>query len=181
MAAASSIRTQNAEQLRRAMKQHGYSLREMAIEVENVRRLRADDDLPSLQSLQRTISHILATGQIGQMWRDDLAAVFGIDPGELFSPSTETRLPHPLLVHLPVDHDVLQIIEHQQQAHISAEHLFGPQYARPLVDCDLTTVEALIAVAPHPLKSQMREAAEPSRRSPDGSPKTSGTTVPVND
>ena len=99
MAAAGSIRTQNAEQLRRAMKENGYSLREMAIEVENVRKLRVDDDLPTLQSLQRTISHILATGQIGQMWRDDLAAVFGIDPDELFSPPTETKLPHPLLVH----------------------------------------------------------------------------------
>src|SRR6202007_2573331 len=45
------------------------------------------------------------------------------------------------------------------QAHISAEHTFGPQYARPLVECDLTTVEALIPVAPHPLKLQIRQAA----------------------
>src|SRR6201997_1203654 len=159
MAVADSIRTHNAEQLRRAMKEHGYSLRELAIEVENVRKLRVDADLPTLQSLQRTISHILATGQLGQMWRDDLAAVFGIEVDELFSPSIETRLPHPLLVHLPVDQDVLQVIEQQQQAHISAEHTFGPQYDRPLVDCDLATVEALIAVAPHPLKTQIRQAA----------------------
>jgi hypothetical protein len=159
MAVAGSIRTHNAEQLRRAMKENGYSLREMAIEVENVRKLRVDDDLPTLQSLQRTISHILATGQIGQMWRDDLAAVFGIDPDELFSAPTETRLPHPLLVHLPVDQDVLHIIEQQQQAHISAEHTFGPQHARPLVECDLATVEALIAVAPHSLKTQVRQVA----------------------
>jgi hypothetical protein len=113
------------------MKENGYSLREMAIEVENVRKLRVDADLPTLQSLQRTISHILATGQLGQMWRDDLAAVFGIDPDELFSAPTETRLPHPLLVHLPVDQDVLHIIEQQQQAHISAEHTFGPNMPGP--------------------------------------------------
>jgi hypothetical protein len=131
----------------------------MALEVENVRKLRVDDDLPTLLSLQRTISHILATGQIGQMWREDLAAVFGVDPDELFSAPTETRLPHPLLVHLPVDQDVLHIIEQQQQAHISAEHTFGPQHARPLVECDLTTVEALIPAAPHSLKAQVRQAA----------------------
>ena len=131
MAVAGSICAHNAQQLRRAMKEHGYSLREMAIEVENVRKLRVDDDLPTLQSLQRTISHILATGQIGEMWRDDLAAVFGIDPEELFSAPTETRLPHPLLVHLPVDQEVLHVIELQQQAHISAEHAFGPQHAGP--------------------------------------------------
>jgi hypothetical protein len=56
MAVAGSIRTHNAEQLRRAMKEHGYSLREMAIEVENVRKLRVGDDLPTLPSLRRTIS-----------------------------------------------------------------------------------------------------------------------------
>jgi hypothetical protein len=158
-AASDPIRERNAQQLRRAQQDYGYSLRELAIEVANIRKLRGDDDLPTVESLKRTISNILATGQLGEMWRDDLAAVFGNDPDEFFSVPTETRLPHPLLVQLPVDHEVLTVIDHQQQAHIEAEHTFGPQHARPLVECDLATVETLISVAPDLLKSQVRQAA----------------------
>jgi len=159
VAAADPIREHNAQQLRRARQEYGYTLRELAIEVENIRKLRGDDDLPTRESLKRTISNILATGQLGEMWRDDLAAVFGVDPDEFFSVPTETRLPHPLLVQLPVDHEVLAVIDHQQQAHIRAEHTFGPQHARPLVECDLATVEGLITVAPETLKTQVRQAA----------------------
>jgi hypothetical protein len=159
VAAADPIREHNAQQLRRAQREYGYSLRQLAIEVENIRKLRGDDDLPTVESLKRTISHILATGQLGEMWRDDLAAVFGVDPDEFFSVPTETRLPPPLLVQLPVDAEVRTVIDLQHQAHIRAEHTFGPQHARPLVEHDLATVEALIPVVPETLKTQVRQAA----------------------
>ena len=159
MAAVDPINEDNAQRLRRALDDYGYSLREMAIEVENVRKLRGDDDLPKRESLKRTISDILRTGHIGEMWREDLAAVFGADPDEFFAVPTETRLPHPLLLQLPVDGDVLSVVEAQRRAHIAAEHTFGPQHARPLVERDLTTVESLITNAPSPLKPQVRHAA----------------------
>ncbi|MGB3896590.1 MAG: hypothetical protein WA942_20365 [Mycolicibacter sinensis] len=157
--AADPIRDRNAQRLRAAMKQYGYSLRELAIEAENVRRLRGDDDIPSHDNLKRQISHFLATGKIGAIWRQDLAAVFGAEPDEFFSVPIETELPHPLLLRLPVDGGVLDTIQTQQQAHIRAEHTFGPQHARPLVESDLVTIESLIAHAPSPVKAEMRRAA----------------------
>src|SRR5271166_936303 len=42
---------------------------------------------------------------------------------------------------------------------IRAEHLFGPDYARALVDRDLTTIEELVAVTPTKLRSEVRRAA----------------------
>lgn len=159
MAAADPIRDRNAQRLRAAMKQYGYSLRELAIEAENVRQLRGDDDIPSHDSLKRQISYFLATGKIGAIWRQDLAAIFDAEPDEFFSVPIETELPHPLLLRLPVDGGVLDTIQAQQQAHIRAEHTFGPQHARPLVESDLVTIESLIAHASSQLKAQMRRAA----------------------
>ncbi len=161
MAAADPIRARNAQRLRAAMDQYGYSLRELAIEAENVRQLRGDDNVPTRETLKREISHVLATGKIGPMWREDLAAVFGVEPDEFFVVPIETQLPHPLLLQLPIDSDVLEVIRAQQHAHIRAEHAFGPQHARPLVESDLVTIESLIAHAPPQLKPQMRQGSRP--------------------
>ena len=98
-------------------------------------------------------------GAFGDMWRTDLAAVFGREPDELFSVPIASPLPHPLLLRLPVDEDVLAVITEQRSAHIRAEHAFGPQHARPLVERDLDTVEALIKSAPRRLKRAVTEAA----------------------
>ena len=65
----------------------------------------------------------------------------------------------PLLVQTPVNSDVLGVILAQRAAHIRAEHLFGPDYARDLVDRDLTTIEELIPVTPHNLRYDVRRAA----------------------
>lgn len=159
MAAVDPIRALNAQRLRDARNQYDYSLRELAIEVENVRTLRSDDKVPQHESLRREIAHIEKTGELGAMWREDLAAVFGVEPDEFFAVPTETRLPHPLLLQLPIDRRVLEVVETQQNAHIRAEHAFGAQYARPLVESDLVTVESLITTAPTHLKPQIREAA----------------------
>jgi hypothetical protein len=51
--------------------------------------------------------------------------------------------------------DVLEVILEQRAAHIRAEHLFGPDYARALVDRDLITIEELIHVAPPVLRADM--------------------------
>lgn len=159
MAAADPIRALNAQRLSAARKRYGYSLRELAIEVENVRKLRGDADLPERESLRQKIAQIERTGMLGPMWREDLAAVFGVEPDELFSVPIATALPHPLLVRLPVNRDVLAVIESRQQAHIEVEHTFGPQHARPLVESDLATIESLIAHAPSQIKTEMRHAA----------------------
>jgi hypothetical protein len=159
MAAADPIRALNAQRLRDARKQYGYSLVELAIEVENVRALRGDGKVPKRDSLKREIAHIQDTGELGAMWREDLAAIFGVDADEFFAVPNETRLPHPLLLELPVDRHVLGVVEAQQDAHIRAEHAFGAQHARPLVESDLITVESLITTAPAELKAQVRQEA----------------------
>ncbi|EUA55846.1 hypothetical protein I550_4003 [Mycobacterium intracellulare 1956] len=159
MAAVDPIRALNAQRLSQARKRYGYSLRELAIEVENVRKLRGDPDLPARESLRQKIAQIERTGMLGPLWREDLAAVFGVEPDEMFSVPIATELPHPLLIQLPVDRDVLAVIEAQQHAHIQAEHTFGPQHARPLVESDLVTIESLIAHAPSQVKAEMRRAA----------------------
>ncbi len=159
MAAADPIRALNAQRLSAARKRYGYSLRELAIEVENVRTLRGDADLPTQESLRQKIAQIERTGMLGPMWREDLAAVFGVEPDEMFSVPITTDLPHPLLLQVPVDRDVVAVIAAQQHAHIRAEHTFGPQHARPLVESDLLTIESLIVHAPSQVKAEMRHAA----------------------
>lgn len=153
------IRERNAARLRRERDAQGLSLREVAIEIHNVRKMRGDDDLASLESLRQRYAQIEKSGEAGRQWSEDIAAIYGMEPAELFDIPTETRLPHPLLLQLPVDGDVLAVITAQQQAHIQAEHTFGPQHARPLVERDLETVEALIKSAPAKLRAQVRQAA----------------------
>ncbi|WP_255788337.1 hypothetical protein [Mycobacteroides abscessus] len=159
MAAVDPHRALNAQRLRRARLEYGFSLQELAAEVENVRGMRSDRDIPPRESLRQMIISIERGGPFGEMWRADLAAVFGRDPDEIFSVPVQSPLPHPLLLELPVDEDVLSVITTQRAAHIEAEHAFGAQHARPLVERDLDTVEALIKTAPRRLKRAMAEAA----------------------
>lgn len=159
MAAVDPNRARNAQRLRNARREYGFSLKEMAAEVENVRRMRSDDKIPDRESLRQMILSIEAGGAFGDMWRADLAAVFGRDPEEMFTVAIQSPLPHPLLLQLPVDDDVLSVIAAQHSAHIETEHAFGAQHARPLVERDLDAVEALIKAAPRRLKRAMAEAA----------------------
>ena len=148
MAAADPNRARNAQRLRDARAEYGFSLNELAVEVQNVRRLRGDTEIPQRESLRQMILSIERGGAFGDMWRADLAAVFGREPDELFSVPIASPLPHPLLLRLPVDEDILAVITAQRSAHIEAEHALGPQHARPLVERDLDTVEALIKQGP---------------------------------
>ncbi|WP_036376240.1 hypothetical protein [Mycolicibacterium austroafricanum] len=106
MAAADPNRARNAQRLRDARAEYGFSLNELAVEVQNVRRLRGDTEIPQRESLRQMILSIERGGAFGDMWRADLAAVFGREPDELFSVPIASPLPHPLLLRLPVDEGV---------------------------------------------------------------------------
>ncbi|MGV7523793.1 hypothetical protein PJO02_27175 [Mycobacterium kansasii] len=140
-------------------KSMGSALMSWPLRSKNVRRLRGDVEIPARESLRQMIISIERGGAFGDMWRSDLAAAFGREPDELFSVPIASPLPHPLLLRVPVDEDVLSVITAQRAAHIQAEHAFGPQHARPLVERDLDTVEALIKAAPRRLKLAVAEAA----------------------
>jgi hypothetical protein len=88
-----------------------------------------------------------------------LADALQHDEDHLFGLTVDTGLPRPLLLQMPVNTDVVAVILAQRAAHIRAEHLFGPDYARALVDRDLTTIEELIKVTPPHLRLDVRRAA----------------------
>ncbi|GJP28366.1 hypothetical protein NJB18091_11140 [Mycobacterium marinum] len=60
MAAVDPNRARNAQRLRDARREYGFSLKEMAAEVENVRRMRSDDKIPDRESLRQMILSIEA-------------------------------------------------------------------------------------------------------------------------
>ncbi len=157
MPAADRATTNGGERLRRARNEAGHSLSEFATELLRIRRLRGDEI--SHDTLRRRVVDIENGGALGGMWRADIAAVFGAEPDEFFGLSVQAKLPHPLLLSLPVDQDVLSVIAAQQQTHIRVEHMFGPQHAQSLVQHDLETVEALVKSTPADLRAQVRQAA----------------------
>ena len=53
MAAVDPHRALNAQRLRRARLEYGFSLQELAAEVENVRGMRSDRDIPPRESLRQ--------------------------------------------------------------------------------------------------------------------------------
>lgn len=130
----------------------------MAAEVARVRakqRLKPVD----IDSLRRQIVEFERGRQPGRLWRTLLAEALQEDEDHLFGLAVDTDLPRPLLVPAGLDRDVLGVILEQRAAHIRAEHLFGPAYARALVDRDLTTIEELIGATPPALRTDMRRAA----------------------
>jgi hypothetical protein len=88
-----------------------------------------------------------------------LAEALQEDEDHLFGLTVDAALPRPLLVRTPVNADVLAVILAQRAAHIRAEHVFGPDYARALVDWDLVTIENLLPNAPSNLRCDVRRAA----------------------
>jgi hypothetical protein len=144
--------------LRAARADWGWSQNDRAAEVARVRakqRLKPVD----VDSLRRQIVEFERGRQPGRLWRALLAEALREDDESLFGLAVDTDLPRPLLVQTAVNRDVLAVILEQRAAHIRAEHLFGPDYARALVDRDLTTIEELISVTPPALRADMRRAA----------------------
>jgi hypothetical protein len=58
-----------------------------------------------------------------------------------------------------VNADQVAALLDQRAAHSRAEHVFGPEFARDLVDRDLTTIEELIKNTPAQLLREVRRAA----------------------
>jgi hypothetical protein len=112
-----------------------------------------------IDSLRRQIVEFERGRQPGRLWRALLAESLREDDESLFGLAVDTNLPRPLLVKTALNGDVLDVILEQRAAHIRAEHLFGPDYARALVDRDLTTIEELIRVTPTAMRADMRRAA----------------------
>jgi hypothetical protein len=148
----------SAQRLRAARAEWGWSQNDLAAEVARIRAnqkmTRVDSD-----SLRRQIVEFERGRQPGRLWRTLLAEALQEDEDHLFGLAVDTDLPRPLLIQTAMNDEVLQVILEQRAAHIRAEHLFGPDYARVLVDRDLTTIEELIGATPPPLRADMRRAA----------------------
>lgn len=157
MADAAALRPISAQRLRAARTEWGWSQVDLAAEVA---RVRAKQRLKSIDgdSLRRQIVEFERGRQPGPLWRGLLAEALQEDEDRLFGLAVDTNLPRPLLVQTEVDSDVLAVIMEQRAAHIRAEHVFGPAYARELVDRDLTTIEELIRAAPPAVRPEMRRA-----------------------
>lgn len=158
MADAAGCRLASAQRLRDARAAWGWSQNDLAAEVEKIRAargLRASEP----ESLRRQIVAFEKGRNPGPLWRSLLADALQDDEDRLFGLVVDATLPRPLLVHTPLSSDVLDVILAQRAAHIRAEHLFGPNYARDLVDRDLTTIEELISVTPPKLRYEVRRAA----------------------
>ena len=103
-------RDERASVIEDACKGRGWSLHDLAGEIQKVRAARGHRPVGSRENLRRQIIGIQRGGPFGAMWRADLAAAFRADPEALFGPIIDTNLPRPLLLHMPVDGDVLDII-----------------------------------------------------------------------
>ena len=158
MADAARCLLASAQRLRDARLAWGWSQSDLAAEVDKIRTARGLNAAEP-ESLRRQIIAFEKGRNPGPVWRSLLADALQDDEDRLFGLIVDAALPRPLLVQTPLNSDVLGVILAQREAHIRAEHLFGPAYARDLVDRDLTTIEELIPVTPHNLRYDVRRAA----------------------
>ncbi len=149
---------ETAQRLRAARKAWEWTQHDLVTEVERVRTRRGLEPIVR-DSVSRQIKAFERGAKPGPLWRALLAEALHEDEDHLFGLTIDAALPRPLLVQTPVNTDVLAVILAQRAAHIRAEHLFGPDYARALVDRDLVTIEKLVATAPSTLRSDVRRAA----------------------
>ena len=158
MADAAGCRVASGQRLRDARAAWGWSQNELAAEIAKIRAARGLTAAEP-ESLRRQIIAFEKGRNPGPMWRSLLADALQDDEDRLFGLVVDAALPRPLLVQTPLSSDVLDVILAQRAAHIRAEHLFGPDYARHLVHRDLTTIEELIPVTPPKLRYDVRRAA----------------------
>jgi hypothetical protein len=119
-----------AQRLREARRGWGWSQNDLAAEVEKVRIVH--NHRPSdRESLRRQIVEIEKSGKAGPMWRSLLADALQADEDHLFGLHVDVALPRPLLLEMPVDTDVVDVLLAQRAAHIQAEHIFGPAHRMP--------------------------------------------------
>ncbi|MGO9386198.1 MAG: hypothetical protein ACLP4W_30085 [Mycobacterium sp.] len=158
VAAPDPARPAHAQRLVDARKEWGWSQDDLAAEVQKIRAERKYR--PSeRETLRRQIIEHEKNGKPGKMWRSLLADALREEEDQLFGLVIDVALPRPLLLQMPVDIDVVNLVLAQRAAHIQAEHIFGPAHARDLVDRDLVTIEQLITVTPTALRHDVRRAA----------------------
>jgi transcriptional regulator with XRE-family HTH domain len=155
VADAAGCRLASAQRLREARAAWGWSQNDLAAEVDKIRAARGLKAVEP-ESLRRQIIAFEKGRNPGPVWRSLLADALQDDEDRLFGLVVDAALPRPLLVQTLLNSDVLGVILAQRAAHIRAEHLFGPEYARDLVHRDLTTIEELIPVTPHKLRYDVR-------------------------
>jgi hypothetical protein len=149
---------ETAQRLRAARKAWGWTQHDLVKEVERVRSRRGSKPIVR-DSIRRQIKAFERGAKPGPLWRPLLAEALQEDEDHLFGLTVDGALPRPLLVRTPVNANVLAVILAQRAAHIRAERLFGPDYARALVDRDLVTIEKLLPNAPSNLRCDVRRAA----------------------
>lgn len=149
---------ETAQRLRAARKAWGWTQEDLVKEVEKVRCQRGLEMIVR-DSICRQIKAFEQGAKPGPKWRTLLAEALQEDEDHLFGLTVDAALPRPLLVQTPVNAGVLSVILAQRAAHIGAEHLFGPEYARALVDRDLVTIEKLVTNTPSHLRREVRCAA----------------------
>jgi hypothetical protein len=149
---------ETAQRLRAARRAWGWTQHDLVTEVERIRSRRGLEPI-ARDSISRQIKAFERGAKPGPLWRPLLAEALQEDEDHLFGLTVDAALPRPLLVGTPVNAGVLAVILAQRAAHIRAEHLFGPDYARALVDRDLVTIEKLLSNAPSNLRCDVRRAA----------------------
>lgn len=159
MAAAQPSRGQVGSALRHARSEWGWTVDELAEEVQKVRqRLR----MPAVQTTsirRQVIAFESGEHQPGTRWRPVLAGALQLPEEQLFGLSVDADLPQPLLVTSAVTSATIASMRERRDVHARTEHIFGPVAAQELVDRDLTTIEELIKVMPPHLRLEAREAA----------------------
>ena len=158
MAGAAPDLPETAQRLRAARKAWEWTQDDLVNEVQQVRSRRGLEPIVR-DSISRQIKAFEQGVKPGPLWRPLLAEALQEDEDHLFGLTVDGGLPRPLLVQTPVNAHVLAVILAQRAAHIRAEHLFGPDYARGLVDRDLVTIEKLVTHAPSNLRRDVRRAA----------------------
>lgn len=145
--------------VRAARLARGWSQPDVAARVVRARqayRLPAVD----AESLRQQING-METGRrpIGPQWRSLLAEALDTSEEYLFGITVESALPRPLLLEVGATEAKVQQIRAQRDIHTSADHMFGPRYAKDLVDVDLNTVEGLLRNATGQLVDPIRVEA----------------------
>lgn len=150
--------TELGSAIRHARTRAGWTYVELAGEVAKVREARRLPVIEPESIRRQLVGFESGHHRPGPQWRSLLAEALRLSPEQLFGLTVDAELPRPLLLDTIVTDQVVQVIIDQREVHARAESIFGPVYARELVDRDLITIEQLIRVTPPTLR---REAAEP--------------------
>jgi transcriptional regulator with XRE-family HTH domain len=95
----------------------------------------------------------------GPQWRRLLAGGLEVSEEYLFGVSIDTELPRPLLIDASATESKIRQIRAQRDVHAAADHLYGPAYAKRLVDIDLETIEGLLRNSHEGLRAEVRAEA----------------------